>query len=56
MDETNHKKNDTEQSISDSEVAIEEMEGLIAKPTEGLRIIERGPGLSLRRAEGEAKS
>ena len=40
LDETDDKKNDTEQSISDSEVAIEEMEGLIAKPTEGLRIVK----------------
>ena len=31
MDETHDKKNSTEQSISDSEVAIEEMEGLIAQ-------------------------
>ena len=38
---TSRQEKGTEQSISDAEVAIEEMEGLIAKLTEGMRMIER---------------
>ena len=41
LDETDDKKHGTEQSISDSEVAIEEMGGFIAKPADGMRMIER---------------